>query len=85
MLIMRVDYHPSFQQVAFLGQETGEYDERRLNRVMEKRSVYILFGDDSSDSSSKGPFGSWPRSPKVLNLQTDSFVRTDYEGIDHQD
>src|SRR5258708_16009082 len=26
-----VDYHPSFQQIAFLLEETGEYSERRLN------------------------------------------------------
>jgi hypothetical protein len=26
-----VDYHPSFQQIAFLVEETGEYSERRLN------------------------------------------------------
>jgi len=32
MLIIGVDYHPSFQQMAFLDQETGECDERRLNR-----------------------------------------------------
>jgi hypothetical protein len=31
MLIMGIDYHPSFQQIAFLDQETGGYDERRLN------------------------------------------------------
>jgi hypothetical protein len=31
MLIMGVDYHPSFQQIAFLDQETGECGERRLN------------------------------------------------------
>jgi len=31
MLIIGIDYHPSFQQIAFLDQETGEYDERRLN------------------------------------------------------
>jgi hypothetical protein len=26
-----VDYHPSFQQIVFLREETGEYSERRLN------------------------------------------------------
>jgi len=26
-----VDYHPSFQQIAFLMEETGEYSQRRLN------------------------------------------------------
>jgi transposase len=31
MLIMGVDYHPSFQQVAFLDQDTGECGELRLN------------------------------------------------------
>jgi transposase len=31
MLIIGVDYHPSFQQIAFLDQETGECGERRLN------------------------------------------------------
>ena len=31
MLIMGVDYHPSFQQVAFLNQDTGECGELRLN------------------------------------------------------
>jgi hypothetical protein len=27
MLIIGIDAHPSFQQIAFLDQETGEYDE----------------------------------------------------------
>ena len=31
MIIIGVDYHPSFQQIAFLDQETGECDERSLN------------------------------------------------------
>ena len=31
MVIIGVDYHPSFQQIAFLVEETGEYDERKLN------------------------------------------------------
>ena len=31
MLIIGVDYHPSFQQISFLDQETGECDDRRLN------------------------------------------------------
>ena len=30
MMIIGVDYHPSFQQIAFLDQETGECDERPL-------------------------------------------------------
>jgi transposase len=31
MYIIGVDYHPSFQQIAFLDQETGECGEQRLN------------------------------------------------------
>jgi transposase len=31
MIIIGVDYHPSFQQIAFLDQGTGECGERRLN------------------------------------------------------
>jgi transposase len=31
MFIIGVDYHPSFQQIAFLDQETGECGEQRLN------------------------------------------------------
>ena len=31
MFIIGVDYHPSFQQIAFLNQETGEIGEQRLD------------------------------------------------------
>jgi hypothetical protein len=31
MMIIDTDYHPSFQQTAFLIEETGEYDEQRLS------------------------------------------------------
>jgi hypothetical protein len=31
MLIIGIDYHPSFQQICFLDQETGECGDRRLN------------------------------------------------------
>jgi hypothetical protein len=30
-MMIGVDYQPSFQQIAFLMEETGEYSERRLN------------------------------------------------------
>jgi hypothetical protein len=30
MLIIGLDYHPSFQQIAFIDNETGEYGERGL-------------------------------------------------------
>ena len=31
MMIIGADYHPSFQQIAFFIEETGERGERRLN------------------------------------------------------
>src|SRR6201997_3049063 len=31
MIIIGVDYHPSFQQIAFVDTETGEYGERQLH------------------------------------------------------
>jgi transposase len=31
MMIIGVDYHPSFQQIAFFIEETAECGERRLN------------------------------------------------------
>ena len=30
-MLIGVDYHPSFQQIAFLVEETAKYSERRLN------------------------------------------------------
>jgi hypothetical protein len=30
-MIIGVDYHPSFQTIAFLMEETGEYGEQELN------------------------------------------------------
>ena len=30
MIIIGVDYHPSFQQISFMNQETGECGDRRL-------------------------------------------------------
>jgi hypothetical protein len=37
MIIIGVDFHPSFQQIAFMDQETGECDERQLNHSGRRR------------------------------------------------
>jgi transposase len=37
--VIGVDYHPSFQQIAFLMEETGEHNERRLNHSEGGRKV----------------------------------------------
>jgi transposase len=61
MLIMGVDYHPSFQQVAFLNLETGEYDEPRLNhsdgeaerfyRDLQQRGIHVRVGLEATGYS----------------------------------
>ena len=55
MVIIGVDYHPSFQQIAFVDKETGECGERRLNhsdgeaekfyRDLKQRGVQRASGD----------------------------------------
>jgi transposase len=61
MIIIGVDYHPSFQQIAFLDQETGEYGERRLNhsdgeaekfyRELKQRGVSLRVGLEATGYS----------------------------------
>jgi transposase len=40
MMIIGCDFHPRFQQIAFVDQETGEYGERRLNHPGEAEQFY---------------------------------------------
>src|SRR3979490_1002668 len=57
-MMIGVDYHPSFQQIAFLMEETGEYSERRLNhsdgeaeqfyRDLQLRGVHVRVGMGAS-------------------------------------
>jgi transposase len=61
MFIIGVDYHPSFQQIAFLDQETGECGERRLNhsdgeaekfyRELKQRGVSVRVGMEATGYS----------------------------------
>jgi len=45
MMIIGCDFHPRFQQIAFVDRETGEYGERRLNHPEEAEQFYrSLFG-----------------------------------------
>ena len=58
MLIIGCDYHPSFQQIAFVDKETGEYDERQLNhsegegekfyRDLKRRGVSVRVGMEAT-------------------------------------
>ena len=40
MMIIGCDFHPRFQQIAFVDQETGEYGERRLSHREEAERFY---------------------------------------------
>ena len=60
-MMIGVDYHPSFQQIAFLMEETGEYSERRLNhsdgeaekfyRDLKLRGVHVRVGMEATGYS----------------------------------
>ena len=60
-MLIGVDYHPSFQQIAFLVKETGEYSERRLNhsdgeaekfyRDLRLRGVHVQVGMEATGYS----------------------------------
>jgi len=45
MLIIGCDYHPSFQQIAFVDTDTGELQERRLEHGEEAEKFYRGLGE----------------------------------------
>jgi transposase len=61
MMIIGVDYHPSFQTIAFLIEETGEYDERELKhsdaeaerfyRDLKQRGISVRVGMEATGYS----------------------------------
>jgi transposase len=61
MMIIGVDYHPSFQQIAFLIEETGEFEERQLNhsngeaerfyRDLQERGIRVRVGMEATGYS----------------------------------
>jgi hypothetical protein len=60
-IIIGVDYHPSFQTIAFLMEETGEYGEQELNhsdgeaerfyRELKERGVSVRVGLEATGYS----------------------------------
>ena len=47
MLIIGCDYHPGFQQIAFVDTETGECGERRLTHREAAEQFYRTFKERS--------------------------------------
>jgi transposase len=56
--LIGVDYHPSFEQIAFFVEETGEYGERQLNhsegeverfyRDLQQRGIHVRVGMEAT-------------------------------------
>ena len=61
MMIIGVDYHPSFQEITFLVEETGEYGEQKLNhsngeaerfyRDLHARGIHVRVGMEATGFS----------------------------------
>ena len=61
MYLIGVDYHPSFQTIAFLSEETGEYGEQELNhsdgqadrfyRDLKQRGIHVRVGMEATGYS----------------------------------
>jgi hypothetical protein len=61
MIIIGTDYHPSFQQIAFMDQETGECGERELKhsdgeaekfyRELKQRGISVRVGMEATGYS----------------------------------
>jgi len=58
MMLIGVDYHPSFQTIAFFVEETGEYGEQKLNhsdgqaerfyRDLKQRGICLRVGMEAT-------------------------------------
>jgi hypothetical protein len=53
MLIIGADYHPGFQQIAFVDTETGELQERRLQHREEAEKFYRDLAAQVDESTSE--------------------------------
>ncbi len=61
MMLIGVDYHPSFQTIAFFVEETGEYGEQQLNhsageaerfyRDLQQRGIRVRVGMEATGYS----------------------------------
>ena len=40
MIIIGADFHPEFQQIAYVDMTTGEFEERRLRHPQEAEKFY---------------------------------------------
>ena len=57
MMIIGCDYHPGFQQIAFVDTESGELQERRLQHREEAEKFYRDLGPGRE--CARGDGGQW--------------------------
>ena len=58
MIIIGADYHPAFQQIAFVDTETGELQERRLEHPEAAQKFYRELGAPGKESA-RGDGSQW--------------------------
>jgi transposase len=58
MLTIGCDYHPAFQQIAFVDTETGELQERRLQHRGEAEKFYRNLAAQGNESA-RGDGSQW--------------------------
>ena len=73
MLLIGVDYHPSFQTIAFFDEETGECGEQELNhsdgqaerfyRDLQQRGIRVRVGMEAAEQEAR-------KRPEVVRLMT---------------
>ena len=87
MMIIGVDYHPGFQQIAFLVEETGEWGERRLDhsggeaenfyRDLKARGISVRVGLETTGYSRwQASLGRHGKASKETNEDHSFGVRT---------
>ena len=60
MIIIGADYHPGFQQIAFVDSETGELNELRL-RAPRGSGEVLSRARGPRDESARGDGSQWAR------------------------
>ena len=60
MIIIGADYHPGFQQIAFVDTDTGEFQERRLQHREEAEKFYRELAAQGQESA-RGHGSQWTR------------------------
>ena len=88
MMIIGCDYHPGFQQIAFVDTDTGEFQERRLQHREEAEKFYrdlaaqgmkVRVGMEASVGMRAGLNDSWPSCSLSCGSETQPrSVRSEY-------